>query len=118
MKARLPKGMGGGPSNMNQMMKQAQKMQEDMAKAQAELEEKEFTVSVGGGAVEVIVTGKKEVKELTIKPKVVDPEDVDMLQDLIISAVNEGLRKVEEESEASMQKATGGMSIPGMPGMF
>lgn len=114
MKARLPKGMGGGPSNMQGMIKQAQKMQEDMQKAQEELEAKEYTVSVGGGAVEVAVSGKKEILSLTIKPEVVDPEDIDMLQDLIISAVNEGMRQVEEESNDRMQQITGGMNIPGL----
>ena len=114
MKARLPKGVGGGPSNMNSMIKQAQKMQEDMQRAQEELEQKEFPVSVGGGAVEAVISGKKEIKSLTIKPEVVDPEDVEMLQDLIISAVNEGLRQVEEVSADKMSQITGGMNIPGL----
>lgn len=114
MKSRLPQGLGGGPSNMQSMMKQAQKMQEDMAKVQQELEEKEFSVSVGGGVVEAVITGKKVLKSLDIKPEVVDPEDVEMLQDLIISAVNEAIKKVEEYSENEMGKVTGGMNIPGM----
>ena len=114
MKARLPKGVGGGPSNMNSMIKQAQKMQEEMQRAQEELEQKEFPVSVGGGAVEAVISGKKEIKSLTIKPEVVDPEDVEMLQDLIISAVNEGLRQVEEVSADKMTQITGGMNIPGL----
>lgn len=113
MKARLPQGMGGGaPSNMQGMIKQAQKMQEDMAVLQEELEAKEYTMTVGGGAVEVIVTGKKEIKSLTIKPEVVDPEDVEMLQDLIISAINEAIRNVETDSEEKMAKVTGGMNMP------
>lgn len=106
MKARLPKGMGGGPSNMQGMIKQAQKMQEEMQKAQAELEEKEYKVTVGGGAVEAVISGKKELVALTLKPEVVDPEDIEMLQDLIISAVNEGLRQVEDESNEQMQHIT------------
>lgn len=114
MKARLPQGMGGGPSNMQGMIKQAQKMQEDMQKAQEELEAKEYTTTVGGGAVEVVVSGKKELMSLTIKPEVVDPEDVEMLQDLIISAVNEGMRQAEEDSNNRMQQITGGMNIPGL----
>ena len=114
MKARLPKGMGGGPSNMQGMIKQAQKMQEEMQKAQEELEAKEYKAAAGGGAVEAVVSGKKEIVSLTIKPEVVDPEDIDMLQDLIISAINEGLRQVEEESNDQMQKITGGMNIPGL----
>ena len=114
MKARLPQGMGGGPSSMQGMIKQAQKMQEDMQKAQEELEAKEYKTTVGGGAVEVVVSGKKELVSLTIKPEVVDPEDIEMLQDLIISAVNEGMRQAEEESNARMQQITGGMNIPGL----
>ena len=114
MKARLPQGMGGGPSNMQGMIKQAQKMQEDMQKAQEELEAKEYTTTVGGGAVEVVVSGKKELMSLTIKPEVVDSEDVEMLQDLIISAVNEGMRQAEEDSNNRMQQITGGMNIPGL----
>lgn len=115
MKSRLPKGYGGGgASNMNGLMKQAQKMQEEMAKAQAELEEREFTATSGGGAVTVVVSGKKELKSLTIEPEVVDPEDIEMLQDLVLSAVNEALRQVEETSNEEMSKITGGMNLPGM----
>lgn len=115
MKSRLPKGYGGGgASNMNGLMKQAQKMQEEMARAQAELEEREFTATSGGGAVTVVVSGKKELKSLTIEPEVVDPEDIEMLQDLVLSAVNEALRQVEETSNEEMSKITGGMNLPGM----
>lgn len=114
MKARIPQGMGGGPSNMNQMIRQAQKMQEDMTQFQSEFEEKEFKSSVGGGAVEIVMSGKREVKSLTIKPEVVDPEDVEMLEDLIASAVNEVLTVIETESNDGMQKITGGMSMPGL----
>lgn len=115
MKSRLPKGYGGGgASNMNGLMKQAQKMQEEMAKAQAELEEREFTATSGGGAVTVVVSGKKELKSLAIEPEVVDPEDIEMLQDLVLSAVNEALRQVEETSNEEMGKITGGMNLPGM----
>ena len=99
---------------MNGLMKQAQKMQEEMAKAQAELEEREFTATAGGGAVTVVVSGKKELKSLTIEPEVVDPEDIEMLQDLVISATNEALRQVEETSNEEMSKITGGMNLPGM----
>ncbi|EEG29817.1 DNA-binding protein, YbaB/EbfC family [[Clostridium] methylpentosum DSM 5476] len=111
MKSRLPKGYGG---NMNDMVKRAQEMQNEMQKAQEELEAMTFTTTVGGGAVEVVVTGKKELQSLTIKPEVVDPEDIEMLQDLIISAVNEGMRQVEERSDEDIQRITGGMSVPGL----
>jgi recombination protein RecR len=96
MKANLPKGMGGGPSNQKDMLRQAQKMQEQLAVAQEELEQREFHASSGGGMVTVTVTGKKELTELTINPEIVDPEDVEMLSDVIMAAVNAALRTVEE----------------------
>ncbi len=114
MKARLPQGMGGGPQNMNAMIKQAQKMQEQIAALQSELDEKEFSATVGGGAVEIVLTGKKVVKALNIKPEVVDPEDVEMLQDLIMSAFNQAIKNIDETSEAEMSKVTGGVSVPGL----
>ena len=106
--------MGGMP-NMNNMIKQAQKMQAEMQKVQEEVEQMEFDVSVGGGAVQVKITGKKEVKEIILQPEVVDPEDIEMLSDLLVAAVNEAIRKADEASANAMKKVTGGM---GMPGMF
>ena len=111
MKARIPKG----PS-MNDMLKQAQKMQEDMANLQAELEEREYDISAGGGAVNLKINGKKQITELNIDPEIVDPDDVETLADIIIAAVNEGISKVEKVSETEMGKITGGMGM-GMPGM-
>ena len=111
MKARIPKG----PS-MNDMLKQAQKMQEDMANLQAELEEREYDISAGGGAVNLKINGKKQITELNIAPEIVDPDDVETLADIIIAAVNEGISKVEKGSETEMGKITGGMGM-GMPGM-
>ena len=108
----FPGGFGGG--NINNLMKQAQKLQKEMAQAQQELEEKEFEASVGGGAVLVKVNGKKEVLSIKIKEEVVDPDDVEMLEDLVLSAVNEALKKAEEETANKMGKLTGGMNIPGM----
>ena len=113
MKARLPKNMAGG-QNMNAMVKQAQKMQDEIVELQNEIEERDFTATVGGGAVEVVVTGKKTIKSLTIKPEVVDKDDIEMLQDLIISAVNEAVNNVEQTSEEEMSKITGGVSLPGL----
>jgi DNA-binding YbaB/EbfC family protein len=107
-------GFGGG--NMNNLMKQAQKMQKDMEKTQQDLENKTVEVSVGGGAISIVATGKKEIKEITIKPEVVDPDDVEMLQDLILSAVNEALRKADELANSEMGKITGGLG--GFPGLF
>lgn len=106
-------GMPGG-ANMNQLLKQAQKMQEDMQKAQAELEAKELEASVGGGAVVAKVNGKKELISVEIKAEVVDPDDIEMLQDLIISAVNQAMKKVDELQANQMSKLTGGMNIPGL----
>ena len=109
-------GFPGGmmPGNMNNLMKQAQKMQEDITKKQAEIDEMEFTASVGGGAVEVTVSGKREVLNVKLAEEVVDPEDIEMLQDLIIVAVNEGLRQIDEISNTEMSKLTGGLNIPGL----
>lgn len=114
MKARIPRNSGGNAQNMNQMIKQAQKMQDQITELQEEIESRDFTAVVGGGAVEVVITGKKTIKSLNIKPEVVDPEDIDMLQDLIISAVNEAVNNVETTTEAEMSKITGGVSIPGL----
>jgi hypothetical protein len=114
MKARIPKNMGGGAQNMNSMIKQAQKMQDQITELQEDIEARDFSAVVGGGAVEVVVTGKKTIKSLNIKPEVVDPEDIEMLQDLIISAVNEAVNNVEATTEAEMSKITGGVSLPGL----
>jgi len=114
MKARIPKNMGGGAQNMNSMIKQAQKMQDQITVLQEDIEGRDFSAVVGGGAVEVVVTGKKTIKSLTIKPEVVDPEDIEMLQDLIISAVNEAVNNVEATTETEMSKITGGVALPGL----
>ena len=114
MKVRLPQGMGGGPSNMQSMLKQAQKMQEDMAAMQAELEERVYDVSAGGGVVNLKINGKKQILSLDIDPEVIDPDDKETLEDLIIACVNEAISKVETESQDEMSKITGGMSLPGM----
>ncbi len=114
MKARLPKQNMGGAQNMNAMIRQAQKMQDQITELQEEIGARDFTATAGGGAVEIVVTGNKIVKSLTIKPEVVDPEDIEMLQDLIISAFNEAVTEVENTTETEMSKITGGVSLPGM----
>ena len=111
-------GGGGGGNNMANMMKQAQKMQAEMAKVQEELAEKVVDATVGGGAVSVSVNGKKEVLSISIKPEVVDPDDVEMLQDLILAAVNEALRKADEMADGEMGKITGGLGGGGLGGLF
>ncbi|MBP3460658.1 MAG: YbaB/EbfC family nucleoid-associated protein [Lachnospiraceae bacterium] len=100
---------GGMPGNMNNLMKQAQRMQRQMEESQKELEEKEFTAKAGGGAVEVTVTGKKEVTKVLIDKDAVDPDETEMLQDMIMAAVNEALRMAEEANAAIMNKMTGGL---------
>jgi len=115
----MAKGYGGGGGmgmNMNNLMKQAQKMQRQMEQTQAELETRTFEVTSGGGAVKVVITGKKEITELLISPDVVDPDDIEMLQDLIMSAVNEAVRQADEAVTGEMSKLTGGMGLPG--GLF
>ena len=107
----FPGGMGGfGGMNINQLMKEAKKMQADMEKSQEELVSKEFEASAGGGAINVKVSGNKEIKEIKIQKDVVDPDDVEMLEDLILTCVNEALRKVDSAQAASMGK----YNIPGM----
>lgn len=110
MKARIP----GAPQGGQNMMKRIQEMQENMERVQQEVEATEFTSSVGGGAVEVTVTGAHEITAVNLKPEIVDPEDIEMLQDLIISAANESIRKANEAMEQGMEKAKGGLSIPGL----
>ena len=100
---------GGMPGNMSNLMKQAQRMQRQMEEGQKELEAKEFTASAGGGAVEVTVSGKKELVSIKLEEEIVDPEDIETLQDAIVAAANEALRKADEESAAIMGKMTGGL---------
>ena len=114
MKARLPKQNMGGAQTMNAMIRQAQKMQDEITTLQEDIENREFSATSGGGAVSVVVTGKKTIKSLTINKEVVDPEDVEMLQDLVISAINEAVNQVESTTETEMSKITGGVSLPGL----
>ena len=114
MKARIPKQNMGGAQNMNAMIRQAQKMQDEITTLQEDIENREFSATSGGGAVSVVVTGKKIIKSLTINKEVVDPEDVEMLQDLVISAINEAVNQVESTTETEMSKITGGVSLPGL----
>ncbi|MBE6956835.1 MAG: YbaB/EbfC family nucleoid-associated protein [Ruminococcaceae bacterium] len=107
----MPMGGMGGGMNMN-MIKQAQKMQQDLLRMQQELEAKEYTATAGGGVVTACVSGKRQLKELTIDPEAVDPDDVEMLQDMIVAAVNQALRSAEEDAGSSMQQLTGGMGLP------
>ena len=114
MRANIPKGMGGG-GNMNAMLRQAQKMQEDMAVLQEELDAREYDISAGGGMVKLKINGKKEVLSIDISPDIVDPDDVETLADIITAAVNEAIKRVDDTNSAEMAKITGGL---GMPGLF
>lgn len=100
---------GGMPGNMNNLMKQAQKMQKQMEESQKALQEKEYTASAGGGAVEITVSGKKEIVKVKLAEEAVDPDDVEMLEDMIMAAANEAIRKMEEDTAAVMSKLTGGL---------
>ncbi len=115
MRANIPKGMGGGPQNMNAMIKQAQKMQEDMEALQEELDAREYDISAGGGVVGVKINGKKEILSIDINPEIVDPDDIETLSDILVAAVNEAIKRVEETNSAEMAKITGNV---GMPGLF
>jgi hypothetical protein len=112
----MPKGFGGMPGgmNMNNMLKQAQKMQKKMEEMQAALAEKTLEVSAGGGAIKVKINGEKQLMDLTISPDVVDPDDVEMLQDLVLSAVNEAIRQMDDAVNSQMSQITGGMNMPGL----
>ena len=117
MKVRLPKGMGGGPQDMNAMIRQAQKMQDDMAALQEELDAREYDISAGGGVVTIKITGTKEVKAINIEPEIVDPDDIEMLTDILIAGINEAIKRVEETNAEEMGKVTGSINLPGM-GLF
>ena len=112
-----PKGMGGA-GNMNAMLQQAQKMQEDMAAKQEELEAREYDISAGGGAVNLKINGKKQILALDIAPEIVDPDDIETLSDILIAAVNEAIKRVEDTSNDEMSKITGALGMPGIPGLF
>lgn len=115
MKARLPKGYGsGGANNIQQLARQAQKLQDDMEAASKELETKEYEATAGGGVVKVTVTDKMELTKVEISPEVVDPEDVEMLSDLVMAAANEAIRAAAKEKEDKMETISGGLNIPGM----
>lgn len=114
MRANVPKGMGGGPQNMQAMIRQAQKMQEDMAAKQEELDAREYEIKAGGGAVVVKISGKKEILSIDISPEIVDPDDIETLSDILVAGVNEAIKRVEETNAAEMEKITGSMNMPGL----
>ena len=113
MRANYPKGLGG-PQNMNGMMKQVQKMQEEMTALQTELEEREYEVSAGGGMVKVKINGKREILHIDIQPDIVDPDDIETLADVVTAAVNEAIKSAKEDGSLDKFKITGGLNIPGL----
>ena len=118
MKAKLPKGIGGGPTNMQSMIKQAQKIQEDMTNLQEELDAREYEIKAGGGVVTVKINGKLEVLSIDIAPEVVDPDDIETLSDILTAAVNEAIKKVNTTNNEEMGKITGSLNMGGFPGLF
>ena len=114
MRANIPKGMGGGPQNMQAMLRQAQKMQEDMAALQEDLDAREYEIKAGGGVVAVKINGKKEILSIDIQPEIVDPDDIETLSDILVAAVNEAIKRVENTNSEDRDKITKGMNMPGM----
>lgn len=113
MKANIPKGLGG-PQNMQGMIRQAQKMQEQMTELQEQLDAREYEVKAGGGAVTVVINGKKEIKSMSIAPEIVDPDDIETLTDVLTAAFNEAIKRVDETNQKEMSAITGDISIPGL----
>ncbi len=118
MRANIPKGMGGGPQNMQAILRQVQKTQEEVAAKQEELDAKEYDVSAGGGVVTVKINGKKEIVSIDLKPEIVDPDDIETLSDILVAAVNEAIKRVEETNAREIEKITGQMNMPGIPGLM
>ncbi|MBQ8213513.1 MAG: YbaB/EbfC family nucleoid-associated protein [Clostridia bacterium] len=114
MRANIPKGMGGGAQNMQAMIRQAQKMQEDMAAKQEELNEREYDISAGGGVVNVKINGKREILAIDLEPEIVDPDDIETLSDILVAAVNEAIKRVDDTNNAELNKITGPMNLPGL----
>ena len=114
MKANLPKGMGGGPQNMQAMIRLAQKMQEEVAAKQEELDAREYEIKAGGGVVTVKINGQKEILSIDIAPELVDPDDIETLSDILVAGVNEAIKRVEETNSREIEKITGSMAMPGL----
>lgn len=114
MRARLPEGYGKGPGDMNSMIKQAQKVQEEMEAVQEQLNAKDYTTTAGGGLIELTMSGDKTLKSVKISPDIVDKDSIEDLEDMVIAGVNAVIAKIDEEQKATMEKITGGLNVPGM----
>ncbi len=117
MRANIPKGMGG-PQNMQALLRQVQKTQEEVAAKQDELDAREYDISAGGGVVTVKINGKKEILAIDLKPEIVDPDDIETLSDILVAAVNEAIKRVEDTNNNEISKITGQVSMPGIPGLM
>ncbi len=117
MRANIPKGMGG-PQNMQALLRQVQKTQEEVAAKQDELDAREYDISAGGGVVTVKINGKKEILAIDMKPEIVDPDDIETLSDILVAAVNEAIKRVEDTNNNEISKITGQVSMPGIPGLM
>ena len=118
MRANIPKGMGGGQQNMQALLRQVQKTQEEVAAKQEELDAREYDISAGGGVVTVKINGKKEILSIDLQPEIVDPDDIETLSDILVAAVNEAIKRVEDTNNNEIGKITGQVSVPGIPGLM
>lgn len=118
MRANIPKGMGGGPQNMQALMRQVQKAQEEVAQKQEELDAREYDISAGGGVVNVKINGKREILAIDLKPEIVDPDDIETLSDILVAAVNEAIKRVDTTNAEELNRITGQVNLPNIPGLM
>lgn len=118
MRANIPKGLGGGPQNMQALMRQVQKAQEEVAEKQEELDAREYDISAGGGVVNVKINGKREILAIDLKPEIVDPDDIETLSDILVAAVNEAIKRVDTTNADELNKITGQVNLPNIPGLM
>lgn len=118
MRANIPKGLGGGPQNMQALMRQVQKAQEEVAEKQEELDAREYDISAGGGVVNVKINGKREILAIDLKPEIVDPDDIETLSDILVAAVNEAIKRVDTTNADELNKITGQVNLPNLPGLM
>lgn len=118
MRANIPKGLGGGPQNMQALMRQVQKAQEEVAQKQEELDAREYDISAGGGVVNVRINGKREILAIDLKPEIVDPDDIGTLSDILVAAVNEAIKRVDTTNADELNRITGQVNLPNIPGLM
>ena len=118
MRANIPKGLGGGPQNMQALMRQVQKAQEEVAQKQEDLDAREYDISAGGGVVNVKINGKREILAIDLKPEIVDPDDIETLSDILVAAVNEAIKRVDTTNADELNRITGQVNLPNIPGLM